>query len=153
MDRRLGKLSSIRSDLDERDSSHQTPHGPANAEDGMLVWGSQQDTVFEAVDRLTARGTDVRALGVSDLMPFPELEVTAFLESVDACLVVEMNATAQFRGLVQKELGRFGPKLASLLKYDGESFEPGEIVEGFESSIEDTQPPTGNMKIVPVSGD
>ena len=153
MDRRLRKLDSIREELDERESSNQSYHGPASAEDGILVWGSQQDTVFEAVDRLNARGTDVKALGVSDLMPYPELEVTAFLESVEECLVVEMNATAQFRGLTQKELGRFGPKLTSLLKYDGESFEPGEIVEGFESSIENTQPPAGNMKIVPASGD
>jgi pyruvate ferredoxin oxidoreductase alpha subunit len=153
MNRRLEKLEVIREELDDRETSHQTYHGPADAELGILTWGSQQDTVFEAVDRLTARGTDVRALGVSDLLPFAELEVTAFLESVDECLVVEMNATAQFRGLVQKELGRFGPKLTSLLKYDGESFEPGEVVEGFESSIEDTQPPTGNMKIVPASGD
>jgi pyruvate ferredoxin oxidoreductase alpha subunit len=153
MDRRLEKLSSIREGLDDRDASHQTYHGPAGAELGILTWGSQQDTVFEAVDRLNARGTEVKALGVSDLMPFPELEVTAFLESVDECLVVEMNATAQFRGLVQKELGRFGPRMSSLLKYDGESFEPGEIVDGFESSIKETQPPAGNMKIVPASGD
>ncbi len=153
MDRRLEKLDAVREELDGRDSSHQSYHGPAGADLGILVWGSQQDTVFEAVDRLNARGTDVKALGVSDLLPYPELEVAAFLESVEECLVVEMNATAQFRGLTQKELGRFGPKLTSLLKYDGEPFEPGEIVEGFESSIEDTQPPAGNMKIVPVSGD
>jgi pyruvate ferredoxin oxidoreductase alpha subunit len=153
MDRRLEKLDAIRDELDETESSHQTYHGPAGADLGILVWGSQQDTVFEAVDRLNARGTEVKALGVSDLLPYPELEVTAFLESVEECLVVEMNATAQFRGLTQKELGRFGPKLTSLLKYDGEPFEPGEIVEGFESSIEDTQPPAGNMEIVPASGD
>ena len=153
MNRRLEKLDHIREELDDRERSHQTYHGPAGAEHGILVWGSQQDTVFEAVDRLNARGTEVRALGVSDLMPFPELEVTAFLDSVEECLVVEMNASAQFRGLVQKELGRFGPRMTSLLKYDGESFEPGEVVEGFESSIERSQPPAGNMRIVPASGD
>jgi pyruvate ferredoxin oxidoreductase alpha subunit len=153
MDRRLGKLSSIRSDLDERDASHQTPHGPADAAYGMLVWGSQQDTVFEAVDRLNARGESVKALGVSDLLPYPETEVTSFLESVEECLVVEMNATGQFRGLTQKELGRFGPKLSSLLKYDGEPFEPREVVEGFETSIDGGQPAAGNMKYVPAAGD
>ena len=153
MNRRLEKLDHIREELDDRERSHQTYHGPAGAEHGILVWGSQQDTVFEAVDRLNARGTEVKALGVSDLMPFSELEVTAFLDSVEECLVVEMNASAQFRGLVQKELGRFGPRMTSLLKYDGESFEPGEIVEGFESSIEQNQPPAGNMRIVPASGD
>jgi pyruvate ferredoxin oxidoreductase alpha subunit len=153
MDRRLGKLSAIREDLDEGEESNQTYHGPADADYGVLVWGSQQDTVFEAVDRLNDRGSSVKALGVSDLMPYPEEEVTAFLESVEECLVVEMNATAQFRGLTQKELGRFGPKLTSLLKYDGEPFEPSEVVEGFEASIEETDLPGGNMRLVPTAGD
>jgi pyruvate ferredoxin oxidoreductase alpha subunit len=152
MDRRMRKLSSIREDLDEMDDSHQTYHGPADADDGILVWGSQQDTVFEAVDRLNARGESVKALGVSDLMPYPKSEVTAFLESVDECLVVEMNATAQFRGLTQKELGRFGPKMTSLLKYDGEPFEPGEIVSGFEEMDAGVQP-DGNVRLEPATGD
>jgi pyruvate ferredoxin oxidoreductase alpha subunit len=153
MDRRMRKLSSIREDLDSMDSSHQTYHGPADADQGILVWGSQQDTVFEAVDRLNARGEEVKALGVSDLMPYPEKDVTAFLESVDDCLVVEMNATGQFRGLTQKELGRFGDKLSSLLKYDGEPFEPGEVVKGFESSVNGGEPPGQNMEIRPAAGD
>jgi pyruvate ferredoxin oxidoreductase alpha subunit len=153
MDRRLRKLENVREDLDAMDSSNQVYHGPADAETGVLVWGSQQDTVFEAVDRLNARGHEVKALGVSDLMPFPEDEVASFLESVEDCLVVEMNATAQFRGLVQKELGRYGPKMTSLLKYDGEPFEPGEIVDAFESTVEGDEPLTGNMRIEPAAGD
>jgi len=48
-------------------------------------------------------------------------------------MVVEMNATAQFRGLIQKELGRFGEKMTSLLKYNGNPFEPAEIVEATKS--------------------
>jgi len=153
MDRRLRKLSSIREELDDQESSHQSYYGPAGAEHGILVWGSQQDTVFEAVDRLNARGSEVKALGVSDLMPYPELEVRSFLESVDSCLVVEMNATAQFRGLTQKELGQFGPEMTSLLKYDGEPFEPWEIVDGFESTIEGSDPPASNVELYPAAGD
>jgi pyruvate ferredoxin oxidoreductase alpha subunit len=152
MDRRLRKLDSVRAELDDADGSHQTYHGPADAPHAIMTWGSQQDTVFEAVDRLNARGHEVRALGVSDLLPYPETEVEAFLEAVEDCLVVEMNATGQFRGLTQKELGRFGPKLSSLLKYDGEPFEPGEIVEAFESNAEGGQA-GGNMRIVPARGD
>jgi pyruvate ferredoxin oxidoreductase alpha subunit len=87
-------------------------------------------------------------------MPYPEAEVTEFVESVEECLVVEMNATAQFRGLTQKELGRFGPRLASLLKYNGEPFEPREVVEGFETSIDgESTLPHENMKFVPAAGD
>ena len=153
MDRRMRKLTTIRQELDEEEASNQTYHGPTGATYGILTWGSQQDTVFEAVDRLNELGHEVKALGVSDLMPYPEMEVRAFLRSVEECLVVEMNASGQFRGLTQKELGQFGPKLASLLKYDGEPFEPGEIVDGFEASIENDQPTTGNLKYVPAAGD
>jgi pyruvate ferredoxin oxidoreductase alpha subunit len=153
MDSRMQKLDSIRAELDDRESSHQTYHGPAGADLGILTWGSQQDTVFEAVDRLNERGVGVKAMGVSDLKPYPESEVSAFLESVEQCVVVEMNATGQFRGLTQRELGRYGEKLSSLLKYDGEPFEPGEIVEGFESSIDGSRPGGQNVKFVPAAGD
>ncbi len=152
MDRRLGKLDDIREDLDEN-ASHQTYHGPEDADHGILVWGSHQDTVFEAVDRLNDDGHSVKALGVSDLMPYPVEEVSEWLESVDQALVVEMNATGQFRGLTQKEIGRFGPKLSSLLKYNGNPFEPHEIVEGFESSINGEELAANNMKYVPAAGD
>jgi len=153
MDRRLDKFEDIRAELDEAATSHQTYHGPEDADYGILVWGSQQDTVFEAVDRLNDTGHSVTALGVSDLLPYPVAEVESFLESVEEALVVEMNATGQFRGLTQKELGRFGEKLSSLLKYNGNPFEPAEIVEGFQTSIEDSELPHTQMKYVPAAGD
>ncbi|HKL30042.1 MAG TPA: 2-oxoacid:acceptor oxidoreductase subunit alpha [Natrialbaceae archaeon] len=152
MDRRMKKLDSIRSELNE--NSHQTHYGPEDAEYGILVWGSQEGTVAEAVDRLNDEGHSVKALGVSEMSPFPATEVTEFLESVDEALVVEMNATAQFRGVLQKELGRFGDKLYSLLKYNGNPFEPADIVEGFETRLDDsTDTPTIHTRIEPAAGD
>jgi pyruvate ferredoxin oxidoreductase alpha subunit len=151
MDSRLGKFEYIREELDEK--GNQTHYGPDEAQYGIMTWGSHQDTVFEAVDRLNEAGHSVKALGVSDMMPYPAEEVTAFLESVEECLVVEMNATGQFRGLTQKELGRFGPKLSSLLKYNGNPFEPAEIVEGFETSINGEELGDTTMKYVPAAGD
>jgi 2-oxoacid:acceptor oxidoreductase alpha subunit len=154
VDRRTRKLEAIRDDLDEKDDSHQTQYGPEDAEYGIMVWGSQQGTVEEATERLNEQGYSVKALGVSDLMPYPKADVTAFLESVDECLVVEMNATAQFRGLTQKELGRFGETMSSLLKYNGNPFEPAEIVEGFEIQLNGgTEPPTAQTRIEPAAGD
>ena len=153
LERRLRKMDAIRDELDGRESTHQTLHAPVEGADyGILTFGSQQGTVEEAVDRLAADGHAVKSLGVSALMPFPEAEVTAFLESVDEALVVEMNGSAQFRGLVQKELGRFGPKLHSLLKYNGNPFEPGEVVEGFETII-DGDEPAPTTRFVPAAGD
>jgi len=155
MERRLSKYDAIRRFLDGRDGSNQTAYGPADAAYGILTWGSNQGTVEEAVDRLNADGDRVKALGVSDLRPFPVAAVTAFLESVDEALVVEMNATGQFRGLVQRELGRHGDKLYSLLKYDGEPFEPAEIVDAFETRVDggvETEP-RYNTRVVPAAGD
>ncbi|WP_152041312.1 2-oxoacid:acceptor oxidoreductase subunit alpha [Salinigranum salinum] len=154
VDRRMERVENIRTDLDAMDESHQTPHGPEEAEYGILTWGSNQGTVFEAVDRLNDAGHSVKALSVSDMMPYPVDEVEAFIESVDEVLVVEMNASAQFRGLTQKELGRYGERLSSLLKYNGNPFEPGEIVDGFVTTIveNDTLPGT-ETKFVPAAGD
>ena len=147
VDRRLRKFDAIREELTDRE--HQAYRGPEGATYGLLAWGSQQDTVFEAVDRLREAGHDVRALGVSDLVPYPRAEVEAFLEDVEEAIVVEMNSTAQFRGLTQRELGRFGPKLSSMLKYDGEPFEPGEIVESFRATVEGTEStePAHNVRL------
>ncbi|MFB6171627.1 MAG: 2-oxoacid:acceptor oxidoreductase subunit alpha [Haloarculaceae archaeon] len=155
MDRRRRKLRSVRSDLDDGES-HQTLYDPgdADAEYGILTFGSNQGAVEEAVDRLVADGHAVKSLGVSDLAPYPAAEVTAFLESVEECLVVEMNASGQFRGLTQKELGRFGDRLSSLLKYNGNPFEPHEIVEGFQTSIDGGQDVPGtSTRFVPATGD
>jgi pyruvate ferredoxin oxidoreductase alpha subunit len=154
VDRRMERVENIRKDLDAMDESHQTYHGPDEAEYGILTWGSNQGTVFEAVDRLNDAGHSVKALSASDMMPYPVEEVEAFIESVDEVLVVEMNASAQFRGLTQKELGRFGEKLSSLLKYNGNPFEPGEIVDGFVTSIvENDTLPGAEMRFVPAAGD
>jgi pyruvate ferredoxin oxidoreductase alpha subunit len=152
MDYRMDKLDTIRADLDSRES-HQTAYGPDAADFGILTFGSQQGTVEEAVDRLNDAGHSVKALGVSDMAPFPVGEVESFIGSVDEVVVVEMNASGQFRGLVQKELGRYGEKLSSLLKYNGNPFEPAEIVDGVEASIDGGDLPGTETKIVPAAGD
>ncbi|SNR23089.1 2-oxoacid:acceptor oxidoreductase subunit alpha [Halorubrum vacuolatum] len=153
IDRRAEKLAAIRADLDTE--STQSHHGPEEADYGIMTFGSQQGTVEEAVDVLNAAGHSVKSLGVSDMLPFPSEEVEAFIESVDEVLVVEMTASGQFRGLVQKNLGRHGEKLSSLLKYNGNPFEPAEIVDGFEAVIieDGTDDPAHQTTFVPAAGD
>ncbi|MCL9815137.1 2-oxoacid:acceptor oxidoreductase subunit alpha [Natranaeroarchaeum aerophilus] len=154
MSRRMSKLVSIREELDEEHESQQSYRGPEDAEYGLITWGSQQGTVEEAVDRLNERGVSVKSIGVSDMMPYPEQEMTEFLESVEEAMIVEMNATAQFRGLTQKELGQFGEKLTSFLKYDGNPFEPEEVVEAFEAQINGAdESPVTRTEIRPAAGD
>ncbi|PSQ19226.1 2-oxoacid:acceptor oxidoreductase subunit alpha [Halobacteriales archaeon QS_8_69_26] len=152
VDRRLRKLESIREDLNGRDL--QTYYGEEDAEYGIVSWGSQQDTVEEAVDRLLAAGHSVQAVGVSQIMPFPREEMAGFIEGVEEAMVVEMNATGQFRGHIQRELGRYGDKLTSLLKYNGNPFEPAEIVEGFEAQHDgDASAAPETTRTEPAAGD
>ena len=155
MDYRMAKLDRIREHLDGLERSNNSVYGPEDADYGVITWGSQKGTVEEAVDRLNEDGDRVKALTVTEMAPFPEEQVTEFLESVDEALVVEMNASGQFRGHVQRNLGRYGEKLYSLLKYDGNPFEPAEIVDGFETRIEggiETQPQF-NTRMEPAAGD
>ena len=152
VDRRTEKLAAIRADLDA--DTYNYAYGPDDADYGILTFGSQQGTVEEAVDHLNDAGHSVQAMTVGEMMPYPTEQVGAFLEGVDEALVVEMNASAQFRGLTQKELGGYGDKLASLLKYNGNPFEPAEIVEGFETSIDgDHQVSGDDTRFVPAAGD
>ena len=153
VNRRMQKMEAIRADLDG-DEGTNTHYGPEEAEYGIMTFGSQQGTAEEAVDRLNESGHSVKMLGVSELAPYPVEEVTEFIQSVDEVLVIEMNASAQFRGLTQKEIGRFGEKLSSLLKYNGNPFEPAEIVDGFVTSIvEDGTLPGHETKFVPAASD
>ncbi|PSQ59227.1 2-oxoacid:acceptor oxidoreductase subunit alpha [Halobacteriales archaeon SW_7_71_33] len=153
VNRRLRKLEAIREDLADRDL--QTYYGPEEADHAIVTWGSQQGTVEEAVDRLLAEGYSVRAVGVSQMAPFPREEMTAFLEGVETAMVAEMNATAQFRGHVQRELGRFGDTMHSLLKYNGNPFEPAELVEGFVAEVDGDEDVTapGTTRTEPAAGD
>ncbi|TYT60552.1 2-oxoacid:acceptor oxidoreductase subunit alpha [Natrialba swarupiae] len=154
MERRLEKLENIRAELDEERESTQTYFGPDEADYGIITWGSSQGAVQEAVERLNEHGHSVKGISVSDMMPFPETEVTEFLESVDEAMVVEMNATGQFRGLIQKELGQYGDKMTSLLKFNGNPFEPAEVVEGYEVNVaEEDQQPEAQVRIEPAAGD
>ncbi|SDK28261.1 2-oxoacid:acceptor oxidoreductase subunit alpha [Natronorubrum texcoconense] len=154
MTRRIEKLDTIRDELDEEHPSNQTYYGDDDADYGIITWGSSHGAVAEAVERLNEDGHSVKGVTVSDMMPFPEAEMTEFLESVDEAMVVEMNATAQFRGLIQKELGLFGEKMTSLLKYNGNPFEPAEVVEGYEVNLaEEDREPTAQVRIEPAAGD
>ena len=154
VNRRMSKMETIRAELDDDDGQRNYHYGPEEADYGIMTFGSQQGTAAEAVDALNEAGESVKLLGVSELAPYPVEEVAEFVESVEEVLVVEMNASAQFRGLTQKELGRYGEKLSSLLKYNGNPFEPGEIVEGFRTSIvEDGALPGHETKFVPAAGD
>jgi pyruvate ferredoxin oxidoreductase alpha subunit len=152
--RRQRKLGQIRTELSADDGVRNTHHGDEDAEYAILTWGTHQGTINEAVDRLNEDGTTVKSLSVGEMVPFPNDEVKDFVRSVDEVLVVEMNATAQFHGHVQRNLGEGGRKLSSLLKYNGNPFEPREIVQAVELELAGEEAdPTAETHLEPATGD
>lgn len=145
MDRRIGRFDYIRDELDEE--NHQAVYGADDPDYGILSFGSNKGTIEESVDRLNDAGWSVAAMNVSDLVPFDDETVRDFLESVEHVVVVEGNATAQFRHHVQRELAGYGDVMTSVLKYDGNPLRPVEIVDAFEPAVEGGVETAYNTKI------
>ena len=121
MEKRMRKLEGLRRDL-----SPPELWGAPDADLTILSWGSTAETVREAIGRLAAMGHKVNSLEFFDLFPFKVEETLEVLESVKTTLMVEVNYTSQFARLMRAETG-YKPE-HTLLKYDGEPFEPREIV-------------------------
>jgi 2-oxoglutarate/2-oxoacid ferredoxin oxidoreductase subunit alpha len=71
-------------------------YGPAEADLGVLCWGSSKGPVQEAVLAANARGKKVAAFVPQVLYPFPKREFEEFLAQVGELLIVELSYTAQF---------------------------------------------------------
>ena len=145
MDRRLSRFDHIQEELEEGETN-QTTYGDDDATYGLLSFGSTAGAVEEAVDRLLDDGVSVKAMHVSDLVPFASSEVEDFVQSVDEVFVVENNATAQFRHHIQRELG-YADVLVSVLKYDGKPFRPIEVTDAVEVAIDGDVETTYNTRI------
>ena len=135
VDHRVEKVQRVREELAEKPSPN-TFEGDEDADVALLTWGSQKGVVEEAVRRLNEQGVAVKSLSVSQMAPLRREEIASFLEGVSKALVVEMNATEQFKGVIQKEFGDYGDLLGSFLKYNGEPFEPNEIMEAVEITMD-----------------
>ena len=121
MDKRMRKLEGLRHDL-----SPPELWGAPGADLTIVSWGSTAMTVREAIMRLAAKGYKVNALEFFDLYPFKSEETEEILDRVDKTLCVEGNYTGQFAHLLRAETGYKVDHM--LTKYDGEPFEPREIV-------------------------
>ncbi len=93
----------------------------------LLGWGSTRGCIAEAAEVLRAAGQTVATLHSPQLWPFPAEAVATALRAARRSVVVENNATGQFRDLVRRETGLAADALVN--KYDGRPFSPLEIVE------------------------
>ena len=126
MDKRLGKLVSMKADLPEA-----IEHGDPAAEIAIFGYGSNRGPIVEALDRLGRQGVPVRFFEFRTLWPFPEGEVAAFAAGAKHIFVVENNQSGQLERLIRYVTGPLD-RMHLVNKYDGKPFRPIEIIEAVE---------------------
>ncbi|MGA7615962.1 MAG: 2-oxoacid:acceptor oxidoreductase subunit alpha [Thermoanaerobaculia bacterium] len=93
-------------------------YGPAEAEVGVLCWGSSKGAVEEAVMRANQRGEKVSALVPQMIFPFPKHEFEEYMRGVGRLLIVELNYSAQFYKYLRTFLD-FAPGKVHVYKRSG----------------------------------
>lgn len=102
-----------------------------DAEYAIVMWGSTQGTVEEAIDILRERGQKVGAIEIN--RPFPvNPDIGNLLEGKKKIVVVEGNYTGQYNRLLRSE---FLVKTELITKYDGENFYPLALADEIESVL------------------
>ena len=122
MERRMKKMEGVPKELRPPELE-----GPAEAPVTLIGWGSSYGVIREARALLAAEGIAANQLQIKYLHPFQSKEVTAILSQSKMLVDVEGNYTAQFARFLRAETGISVHD--SILKYDGEPFEPRIIAE------------------------
>ena len=139
-EKRLGKMARILPEL--------TPpqlEGPAQADITLVGWGSTWGVIHETLEQLATAGISANHLHIKYLVPFHADKVTKILSESKRIIVVENNGTGQFARHLRAETGIKADD--NLLKYDGEPFSPGYIVEAVQSIL------AGNWPMLELSED
>jgi 2-oxoglutarate ferredoxin oxidoreductase subunit alpha len=129
MEKRMRKLEAMRDEL-----PRSIVHGVADADIGIIGYGSTRGPIVEAVDRLCRAGIPVRFLQLRTLWPFPAADIRDFVRGAQHVFVVENSYTGQLAGLVQAVTGPLDI-VHGVRKYDGRPFRPIEIVGPIERAL------------------
>ncbi len=124
MDKRLRKLDTARQEIAPPDR-----YGTPEAGIVLVGWGSTYGVLREVVDRL---GGKARLVHFRDLWPFPA-EAAAEALAGGKLVVVENNATAQFKRLLQSETCLRVD--ATILRYDGRPFSPQGVLAALKEVL------------------
>lgn len=104
-------------------------YGPADAEIGIIGWGSTEGAIREARYLAEEKGIAVRHLHPKMVSPLPDRRIEHFLAELKQVIVVEENFTGQFAHFVK---GRFGVRPIEVHKCEGVPITPQEILSAVE---------------------
>jgi 2-oxoglutarate ferredoxin oxidoreductase subunit alpha len=100
---------------------------------GVLYFGSTSPAMREALDVLTAQGTDLDSIRLR-AFPFPD-SVSQFIEEHGKVFVVEQNRDAQMHALLVNELAIDPAYLVKVLHYDGTPITARFIVDAINENL------------------
>ncbi|QPA55489.1 2-oxoacid:acceptor oxidoreductase subunit alpha [Lysinibacillus sphaericus] len=121
MDKRFRKLENLKFD---NPVFVNAPHEEA---DILLVgFNSTRGAIEEVQERLNAQGMKVNHAHVRLIHPFPSAEMAPLVAKAKKVIVVENNYTGQLANIMKMNIGGHD-KIATITKYNGTPFLPGEL--------------------------
>jgi 2-oxoglutarate/2-oxoacid ferredoxin oxidoreductase subunit alpha len=100
-------------------------YGPEHADLSLLVFGSTEMPVREAMKWLERDGIAVNLMQVVTVCPFPAEDVSEFLGKAKRTAIIEGNYTGQLQSLVREEC--LTDVDHTLHRYDGRPFSPEQV--------------------------
>jgi len=122
MERRMKKMEAVFRELKPPELE-----GPADAPVTLIGWGSSRGVIRDARALLERDGIHANQLQIKYLHPFHTQEIRAILGRSKILIGVEGNYSGQFARFLRAETGISVHD--SILKYDGEPFEPHIIAQ------------------------
>lgn len=121
MNKRMGKLQLLESELDEPICL-----GDESPEILLIGWGSTFGTMKEAVEILKREYSSIGALSFGDVWPLPKKRLEQMANNAKRIINIEQNYTGQLAKLIRQETGI--QCTDSILKYDGRQLSLEELV-------------------------
>ncbi|MFJ7696581.1 2-oxoacid:acceptor oxidoreductase subunit alpha [Lysinibacillus fusiformis] len=121
MDKRFRKLESLKFD---NPVFVNAPH--EEAEILLVGFNSTRGAIEEVQERLNAQGMKVNHAHIRLVHPFPSAEMAPLVAQAKKVIVVENNYTGQLANIMKMNIGGHD-KIATITKYNGTPFLPGEL--------------------------
>ena len=102
-------------------------HGDEDARICAIGWGSTKGVIIDAMKLLNDDGIKTKFMQVIFMSPFPDKEVSDFVNSCDQVIDIENNKTSQLAGLVREHTGYYIEHRIN--KYNGRMFNQLELYE------------------------
>lgn len=122
VEKRLRKIKAIREEIMPPEY-----FGDRDADIVFVTWGTTKEAVVSAVSLLQKQGKKVGVVTYPWIYPFPVEATKTYLAHAKRIIDVEQNATGQLVTLIRAETGI--EITEKLLKYDGRTWFPEEIIE------------------------